>query len=79
MNNDSVIVVPYDPRWPDDFICERLRIGGAVEKNGVRIEHIGSTAVPGLAAKPINDIMIGLKSLVDAPARIGALQALGYE
>jgi GrpB-like predicted nucleotidyltransferase (UPF0157 family) len=73
-----VIIVPYDPAWPDLFLAEQTRIQAAIGPHIRQIEHMGSTAVPGLAAKPIIDIMIGLAVLADAPACIAPLEALGY-
>ena len=75
-----ITIADYDPAWPEIFARERgeiLRVCGAAPF--VRIEHMGSTAVPGLAAKPIIDIMPGLRSLDDAPALIAPLAAIGWE
>jgi GrpB-like predicted nucleotidyltransferase (UPF0157 family) len=54
-------IVAYDPNWPENFECEAQRIRGALGMLAARIEHIGSTAVPGLPAKPIIDIQIILE------------------
>lgn len=78
-DNIPVEIFPYDPSWVDLFIQEKNRILDAIGKYVFCIEHIGSTAIPGLAAKPVIDIMIGVHSLKDAPAFIPPLQALGYE
>ena len=60
----EILIVPYDASWPERFEEERialaLAIGGYVTGT---IEHVGSTAVPGLAAKPVIDIMAGVESL----------------
>lgn len=75
-----VVIADYDPAWPATFERERdaiLRVCG--DGAFVRIEHVGSTAVPGLAAKPIIDIMPGLRSLDDAPRLIGPLASIGWE
>lgn len=75
-----IVIAGYDPAWPERFEGERaeiLRVCGV--DAFVRIEHVGSTAVPGLAAKPIIDIMPGLRSLDDAPALIAPLAGIGYE
>jgi GrpB-like predicted nucleotidyltransferase (UPF0157 family) len=74
-----VVVQDYDPRWPQMFGMVRSRI--AVVLNGVAdsIEHIGSTAVPGLAAKPVIDIDVLLRSASDLPLVIRRLADLGYE
>jgi GrpB-like predicted nucleotidyltransferase (UPF0157 family) len=75
-----IIIADYDPVWPQRFERERmdvLRVCGA--SSFVRIEHMGSTAVPGLAAKPIIDIMPGLRTLDDAADLIASLARIGYE
>ena len=62
LESKTVRVVPYDDRWPSLFETEAARILEAVERVGLpalAIEHVGSTAVPGLAAKPILDIGAG--------------------
>ncbi|MHC4956811.1 MAG: phosphoribosylanthranilate isomerase [Planctomycetota bacterium] len=69
-----VEVVPYDPAWPARFVSERERLSAALP--GARIEHIGSTSVPGLWAKPIIDILVGVPRL--QALDIGAVQDRGY-
>jgi GrpB-like predicted nucleotidyltransferase (UPF0157 family) len=74
----AIEVRDYDPRWPVlfDEECERLR---GVFGPAVTIEHMGSTSVPGLAAKPIIDLLVGIRSLTEAKATYpGPLQAMGY-
>jgi GrpB-like predicted nucleotidyltransferase (UPF0157 family) len=77
--DDPVVVVSYDQAWPSLFEEERARIEKAVGPWVEEIEHIGSTAVPGLAAKPVIDVMVGVKSLENFPAFVGRLEAMGYE
>lgn len=79
MTIGPIIVVPYDSQWPPAFRQEHDRIAKAFGSNDVIIEHIGSTSVRELAAKPIIDLMIGLDSLTDAPPLISILQEIGYE
>ena len=74
-----VVVVPYDSRWPAQYEEEAKLILRAVEDLVVAIEHIGSTAVPGLGSKPILDIMAAVRRLEDAERCIEPLQSLGYE
>ncbi len=69
----------YDLRWPALFEEERERILAAIGPSVERVEHVGSTAIPGIAAKPIIDILIGLRSLEDAKECIPRLVAIGYE
>ena len=78
-DDDPVIVVPYDGAWPSLFEEERARIERAIGPFVEEIQHIGSTAVPGLAAKPVVDIMVGVRSLGDSPALVARLEAIGYE
>ncbi len=75
---EPVVIVDYDPRWPLLFDQARSEILRAIGPRVVAVEHIGSTAVPGLAAKPIVDIMVGLRTLEVAPQCIAALQRLGW-
>lgn len=56
-------IVPYDPCWPSAFSAERDRIAAALGDLALRIEHNGSTSVPGLAAKPIIDIQVSVRRL----------------
>jgi GrpB-like predicted nucleotidyltransferase (UPF0157 family) len=74
-----VIIVDYDPRWPEMYEAEKARILEVAGRWLADIQHVGSTSVPGLAAKPVIDIMPGVARLEDAEHIIGPLQALGYE
>lgn len=71
-------VVPYDPLWPDEFARERDRLAAALGAAALRIEHNGSTAVPGLAAKPVIDIQVSVATLHPMDAYAPALAALSY-
>jgi GrpB-like predicted nucleotidyltransferase (UPF0157 family) len=77
---DEIIITDSDPRWPDLFTEESARVRAALPAGVVtRIEHFGSTAVPGLAAKPVIDLLIGVVSLTEAKrVVVDALAALGY-
>lgn len=75
---DPVIVLDYDPKWPEVFQSLRKRIAGAVGELAVAIEHVGSTAVPGLAAKPIIDIDVLLASDAMLPEVIRRLANMDY-
>ena len=72
-------VVPYDPAWPRLYAEEAARIHSAFGENVVELEHIGSTAVPDVAAKPVLDICVGLRSLELARPQLEAMERLGYE
>lgn len=67
-----------DPRWPEAFARQRETLQRMLGPTAERIEHVGSTAVPGLAAKPIVDILVGLRWLDAGAERIPALLAEGY-
>jgi GrpB-like predicted nucleotidyltransferase (UPF0157 family)/RimJ/RimL family protein N-acetyltransferase len=75
---EPVIIVDYDPAWPSRFEALRARLAPALEALGVQIVHVGSTSVPGLAAKPVIDLNIVLRSAADLPSAIERLAALGY-
>lgn len=72
-------IVPYDSSWPLRFAAERARLRGALGERAAAIEHIGSTAVPGLAGVPAIDVAIALTNLLGAADAVPRLQALGYE
>lgn len=74
-----VKIVDYDSRWPILYEKEKRPILDVIEHIIVRIEHIGSTAVPGLGAKPTIDIMVAVSHLKDAEQCIEPLQRIGYE
>jgi GrpB-like predicted nucleotidyltransferase (UPF0157 family) len=78
---EEVAVVPYNPRWPEMFEQERLHLLSCLPADLVRrIEHFGSTAVPGLCAKPIVDILVEVTSLDETRQRIApVLEAQGYD
>lgn len=71
--------MPYDPTWPARFEAERAAIAEAIgESIGDGIHHVGSTAVPGLEAKPIIDILVGVRSLEGSRACFEPLAQIGY-
>ena len=75
----SIVVSDYDPNWPALFEQESTRIKRALGSFTSAIEHIGSTAVPGLPSKPIIDLLVGVPSLEEAKRRcIAPLEALAY-
>ena len=72
-------VVPYRTEWPVLFAREAQLLEEIFMGTNAQIEHVGSTAVPGLGAKPIIDIMIGVHSLLDAEYRVSELARIEYE
>ena len=77
-NVTSIIIAPYDPQWPLLFKREKQLLLKTLNKWPINIEHIGSTAVPELAAKPVIDIMIGIESLEMANQEFSAAQSNFY-
>ncbi len=74
----AVVLAEYDPDWPRLFEREAARIRTALGDRALRIEHTGSTSVPGLAAKPIIDITLVVEDTTAEPAYVPALEAAGY-
>jgi GrpB-like predicted nucleotidyltransferase (UPF0157 family) len=74
-----VEVVDYDPHWPEVFETLRQRIWAALGDVALSVEHVGSTSVPGLAAKPIIDISIVVPERSDVQTGISRLASLGYD
>ncbi|MDQ6943759.1 MAG: GrpB family protein [Candidatus Eremiobacteraeota bacterium] len=75
---EPVVVVPYDPAWPAAFALLRDRIAPVLGELAVGIEHVGSTAVRGLDAKPIIDIDVVIRHADDLPVVAARLATLGY-
>lgn len=71
-------IVDYDPEWPQLFEREAKRIQAALGNRVVLIEHVGSTSVPGLAAKPRIDVLLVVADSADEPAYVPALEAAAY-
>ncbi|MCA1619616.1 MAG: GrpB family protein [Acidobacteria bacterium] len=74
----EVRVVDYDPGWPKKFEAHAGVIAGALGGSALRIEHVGSTSVPGLAAKPVIDILVVAPDSADESAYLPRLEAAGY-
>ena len=75
---NPIIIQDYDPGWPELFETLRLRIASALDGIVDAIEHVGSTVVPGLAAKPIIDMDALLASGSDLPLAVARLASIGY-
>ena len=80
LESGVVRLAPYDPAWPRLYAAEAGRLLDALARHGVSLtlEHTGSTAIPGLAAKPIVDILAGLRNEDDRPSAIQAIVDAGY-
>ncbi len=77
-SSPTVVVVDYDSAWPRQFEALRARLWPAVADVALRVEHVGSTSVPGLAAKPIIDMTIVVATRGRGAAAIERLTPLGY-
>jgi GrpB-like predicted nucleotidyltransferase (UPF0157 family) len=77
-HNAPITLAEYDPRWPALFDREAARIRAVLGAAAVLVEHVGSTSVPGLAAKPIIDMLLAVPDSADEQAYVPALEAAGY-
>ncbi len=77
--DESIIIHEYDKSWSELFLEEKSKIVALIGEFIISIEHIGSTAIPDLASKPIIDILIGLRKLDDSIYCIPKLKKLNYE
>jgi GrpB-like predicted nucleotidyltransferase (UPF0157 family) len=75
--SDPIEVVEYNPEWPAQFAAWRDRLAAALGPTAIRIEHVGSTSVPGLPAKPVIDIQVSVPDMTDEAAYAPAIDALG--
>lgn len=73
-----VVVIPYQPRWADEFTHIARRIRAVVGRAAIRVDHIGSTAVPGLGAKDVIDLQITVADLDKADGLTQPLKAAGF-
>lgn len=74
----AFVIVPYDPGWPSRFETESTRIVAVLGDQVVRMEHVGSTSVPGLAARPVVDIQVSVRSMVPRGVYADPLVGSGY-
>jgi GrpB-like predicted nucleotidyltransferase (UPF0157 family) len=75
---EEIRLAAYDPAWPHSFAVERDLVLGCFATPLLRIEHVGSTSIPGLDAKPVIDIIVLVADLADGHAAVPALEAAGY-
>ncbi len=76
---NQVHVVPYNPAWKHEFECEAEKIARALGEIAVSVLHIGSTAIPGIFAKPIIDFLLEVEELVKLDDKNSSMKELGYE
>jgi GrpB-like predicted nucleotidyltransferase (UPF0157 family) len=74
----TIVVADYDPAWPERFRYEEARIRAALGAAALSVEHIGSTSVPGLAAKPILDVLLVVEDSGDEGFYVPAIEGAGY-
>lgn len=79
LNKDLVTVVPYDKTWPEEYEKEKKILNKILDGKKYRIEHVGSTAIPNLSAKPIIDIAIGASFKEDVFDIAKTLEESGYD
>ena len=77
-HNAEIYLAPYDPSWPAQYEAEAAKIRAALGERAVALEHVGSTSIPGLSAKPIIDIVLCVADSSDEDAYVPALTAQGY-
>ncbi len=75
---DPIVIVPADPKWAEEFRSYALRLRAALGSTAVRIDHVGSTSVPGLDAKPVIDIQVSVASLEPMEPYVRPIESLGY-
>jgi GrpB-like predicted nucleotidyltransferase (UPF0157 family) len=75
---DRIVLVDYDPQWSEAFVRVADRIRNALADRALQIEHVGSTAVPGLIAKPIIDVVLVVTDSADELAYVSDLEACRY-
>lgn len=71
-------IADYDPAWPGLFAREAMRVRAALGGRVLLLEHVGSTSVPGLAAKPLIDLLLVVANTADESSYVPALEAAGY-
>lgn len=78
LERDTVRLAPYEPEWARLYEVERARLQAAVGEHVLDIQHVGSTAIPGIVAKPILDIAVAVASFETAYVCVAPIEALGY-
>ncbi len=76
--NSTIYLAPYDPAWPSVFSRLEKQIPGALGDGILLLEHVGSTSVPGLSAKPILDMVLAVADSNDEPSYVQPLEEKGY-
>jgi GrpB-like predicted nucleotidyltransferase (UPF0157 family) len=79
VSTQRVYLEPCDPRWPEEFARESAAVAGALGDVLFTIHHIGSTAIPGISAKPIIDMLAVVSDIAALDGRVEKMEAMGYE
>jgi GrpB-like predicted nucleotidyltransferase (UPF0157 family) len=77
-HDGTIAILPYDPKWPLLYACEEGKIRAALGETAIVLEHVGSTSIPGMPAKPIIDILLAVKDSPSEDTYVSALTAQGY-
>jgi GrpB-like predicted nucleotidyltransferase (UPF0157 family) len=76
---DVITIADYGPSWPDRYAAWHDKLRAALGATAVRIEHVGSTSVPGLPAKPIVDVQVSVADVADETAYVALLEGIGLQ
>lgn len=76
--NSTIYLAPYDSSWPSQFSLQANRIREALSKKVLLLEHVGSTSVPGLSAKPVIDMVLAVSNSADEPSYVPPLEEQGF-
>ena len=76
--NSTIYLAPYDPDWPSQFSRQASHIRDALSEKVLLLEHVGSTSVPGLSAKPIIDMVLAVSNSADEPSYVPLLEEKGF-
>jgi GrpB-like predicted nucleotidyltransferase (UPF0157 family) len=77
-HNAQIYLAPYDPTWPAQYEAEAAKIRAALGERAIVLEHVGSTSIPGMSAKPLLDILLAVADSSDEDAYVPTLTAQGY-
>ena len=76
--DERIVLAPYDQDWPEEFVRQAHRIRGSLSDKVLLLEHVGSTSVPGLSAKPVIDMVLSVANSADESAYVPHLEDQGF-
>ncbi|EZH65211.1 hypothetical protein DH09_16330 [Bacillaceae bacterium JMAK1] len=79
LHNNTIDLQEYDPTWPTQYQAEEEKIHRALQSEVVQLEHVGSTSIPGMSAKPIIDIILVVHDSAEESGYVQALESVGYK